>query len=315
MIRPAAALALIALSVAFAPAHAQQVPYVAYGVGLMPGAAVGAYNDGVICGRTVTNAHGRWTLMISTNDACAPSTGDVITFTLNGRTVDETVRWMESGTPALSGYPTATGIPLTLKGTIGIAAVPPHGGMTMTIAGTTSLQALIDAQAFDVESVWVLDIATQQFLRFVTRAPLFVNTLSSVASTDIVTLKSSPDSPPPPAPGEFSVTQVRVTYNGIGTPVANVTIKNLSRTTIDAFDVLLCMRDRDGELVERWGDGDLALTGIVSTAFVAPSGTVTGVWVLYGWELATQVSARPLRSHTTTGAVFESSAPVDPPCP
>ncbi len=75
------------------------------------------------------------------------------------------------------------------------------------------------------------------------------------------------------------------------------------------------MRNAYGEPIERWGDGDVALTGVASAATVGPGDSYTGVWGLYGWELATQVDARPVRSHTTDGAVFDSSLPLVPLCP
>ncbi len=71
-----------------------------------------------------------------------------------------------------------------------VFTAPPAGGVTQSIAGTTSLQSLIVAQTFEVESVWKFDIATQVFEVYVPGAPLFANTLKSLGATDIVSLKS-----------------------------------------------------------------------------------------------------------------------------
>ena len=77
-------------------------------------------------------------------------------------------------------------------GVANVAPAPPPGGLTQVLAGTTDIQALIDAQAFAVESIWKLDTATQQFLSYVVGAPAFVNTLSSLDPADIVTIKAAP---------------------------------------------------------------------------------------------------------------------------
>lgn len=73
-----------------------------------------------------------------------------------------------------------------------VAPTPPAGGLTQVIAGTTDIQSLIDAQPFVVESVWRFDIATQRFQVYIPGAPTFVNTLTALATTDIVTLKAGP---------------------------------------------------------------------------------------------------------------------------
>ena len=73
-----------------------------------------------------------------------------------------------------------------------VAPAPPLGGLTQVVAGTTDIQALIDAQTFEVESIWKLDIATQQFLSYVVGAPAFVNTLSALDPADVVTIKAAP---------------------------------------------------------------------------------------------------------------------------
>lgn len=90
---------------------------------------------------------------------------------------------------------------------VGVATVPPAGGRTLVTAGTADIQALIDAQLFAVESVWLFDVQAQRFLAFIVGGPAFVNTLTSLSPTDIVTLKAAAGSPtnPSPAPTEVQV--------------------------------------------------------------------------------------------------------------
>lgn len=76
-----------------------------------------------------------------------------------------------------------------------VAAVPPPGGLTTTIAGTDDITALIAAQQFEVEAVWALDVATQQFLVFIPGAPSFVNTLIELRASDVVSLKAASSQP------------------------------------------------------------------------------------------------------------------------
>ncbi len=74
--------------------------------------------------------------------------------------------------------------------TVAALTAPPAGGLTQGIAGTDDLTALVDAQTFDVESVWKLDVATQTFQSYFPGAAAFANTLTAIAATDIVTIRS-----------------------------------------------------------------------------------------------------------------------------
>lgn len=89
---------------------------------------------------------------------------------------------------------TATTIGLSGSAVVGVGAaafaVPPAGGLTQGIAGTTDLSALAAAQLFEVASVWKLDVASQQWRSFVPGGPAIANSLKSIASSDIVLLKS-----------------------------------------------------------------------------------------------------------------------------
>lgn len=112
---------------------------------------------------------------------------------------------------------------------------------------------------------------------------------------------------PPPAsmePGQFEVVSASVTYNILGNPEARVTIKNISDATIDAFDVRICARNRYGESVKRYGIDSACITGTAS-ARVAPGGSYTAVWTLYGQDTASAVTVSPSRSHTTGGDTWQ----------
>jgi uncharacterized protein YkwD len=94
--------------------------------------------------------------------------------------------------PALLGAPgPAAASPIAL-------ATPPTGGLTQGLAGTSDPLALIEAQAFEVQSVWVLHSGTQQWLAYVPGAPAHVNTLTSefLRADSIVTVRRAGELPP-----------------------------------------------------------------------------------------------------------------------
>ncbi len=74
------------------PSHAQLAPYFAYGTGVPPGVTVAAQINGVECGSTTANPGG-WVIVISSEDACHPMNGDLITFSGDGATAIETALW------------------------------------------------------------------------------------------------------------------------------------------------------------------------------------------------------------------------------
>ncbi len=111
--------------------------------------------------------------------------------------------WQGGGSPIASAQEALTA---------NVAPAPPPGGLTQVVAGTADVQALIDAQSFVVESVWKLDVATQQFQVHIPGAPAFANTLTSLAPTDIVTLKAAPT--PVPAAQSTLIMNGRVLIDG-----------------------------------------------------------------------------------------------------
>ncbi len=105
--------------------------------------------------------------------------------------------------PALQSEPSAVrAAPVPL-------AVPPTGGLTQGVSGTSDPLALIDAQEFEVQSLWVLDAARQRWFAYVPGAPDHVNTLTPERLRDdsIVTARRAGELPPrsalvqPPAGG------------------------------------------------------------------------------------------------------------------
>ncbi|MXZ63013.1 MAG: SH3 domain-containing protein [Chloroflexi bacterium] len=76
----------------------------------------------------------------------------------------------EDTTPAVPEVPT-------------VFAVPPPGGFTAGPVGTTDLDALVEAQSFEVASVWYFRAATQDYASYIPGAPAIVNTLDASTLT------------------------------------------------------------------------------------------------------------------------------------
>ena len=78
-----------------------------------------------------------------------------------------------------------------------VLPAPPPGGWTPGVAGTSDIEALVAAQTFDVQSVWALDLATQDFQSYIPGAPAFVNNpgLSSLRPDSVVMMLRRGDKP------------------------------------------------------------------------------------------------------------------------
>jgi len=122
----AAAALMLSLGLATAgSASAQVLPAVLYGKGLTAGQTVAASIGGKQCGTATVNAAGEWTMQIATDNACGPTAGAAISFTVNGQaaTASPAATWNSGGTPSdvANGYkltvaqatPTATAAPTT----------------------------------------------------------------------------------------------------------------------------------------------------------------------------------------------------------
>ncbi len=106
------------------------------------------------------------------------------------------IRRAGNGAPA-GAVPVARGVSGTITGTPFALEEPPTGGLTMGMAGTTDLDALIDAQGFDVSSVSLFHLATQRWLVFIPGAPDIVNTLtpSTMSPESFVAVRRAGEQP------------------------------------------------------------------------------------------------------------------------
>lgn len=179
-------LAMVAAGALFtaaaAPVAAQSAaPYTAYGIGLKAGAMIAANIAGRSCGPAVAvTAAGTWLMPIAPSAPCTPKDKDVVSFTVDGVTADQTIAWSVGGAPA----DPAKGITLTVTTTTAAGAGTPAGvgfaGGTIAPAGisivtfTGSLEQLSTAAvAVKVASITVL--SNGKPLTFIVGAPAFVN--------------------------------------------------------------------------------------------------------------------------------------------
>lgn len=164
-----------------APVSAQTAPYTAYGVGQKAGAMIAANIAGRSCGPGVTvSAAGNWLISIAITSACAPNERDVVSFTIDGVTADQTVTWTAGGAPA----DPAKGIALTAKPAPAAGAfsgsVAPQG---VSIVAFTGTPAQLNAAGAAVKAVSVSAATSGKMLTFVVGAPDFVNTEFNSAFT------------------------------------------------------------------------------------------------------------------------------------
>ena len=103
------ALLLGPLALGFHSAHAQGPTEAQYwGTGLSEGDTVGAWIGGTQCSEATANAAGEWVLKVAEGDACSPSDGDTVNFSLNGEMANETETWSGGDTPDDQGGITLT---------------------------------------------------------------------------------------------------------------------------------------------------------------------------------------------------------------
>ncbi|MYI82297.1 MAG: SH3 domain-containing protein, partial [Chloroflexi bacterium] len=88
-------------------------------------------------------------------------------------------------------------VPTPSPGDPGVLPVPPPGGWTVGLAGTSDIEALVEAQTFDVASVWMLDVATQDYDSYIVGAPAFVNEdgLPNLGPDSVVLMRRTGDKP------------------------------------------------------------------------------------------------------------------------
>ena len=82
---------------------------------------------------------------------------------------------------------------------LSVLPVPPPGGWTHGVSDTSDIGALIAAQRFPVEGVWVFDAAAQEFLGHRVGRPDFVNTLdaSTLVPGSVVIMRRTDDAADP----------------------------------------------------------------------------------------------------------------------
>jgi hypothetical protein len=147
----AAAALMLTLGLATAgSANAQVLPAVLYGKGLTAGQSVVASIGGKTCGTATVTAAGEWTLQIAPDNACGPTAGAAISFTINGAaaTASPAATWASGGTPSdiANGYkltvtqatatpaPSATSTPAPATAT----PAPPKTGNAGLLGGDSS---------------------------------------------------------------------------------------------------------------------------------------------------------------------------------
>jgi hypothetical protein len=140
LVAAAAALMLtVGLAVA-GSANAQVLPAVLYGKGLTAGQTVAASIGGKACGSTTVTAAGEWTMQIAPDNACGPTAGAAISFTVNGQpaTSSPAATWASGGTPS----DIANGYKLTVvQATPTATAAPTQAPATSTPAPATATPA------------------------------------------------------------------------------------------------------------------------------------------------------------------------------
>lgn len=146
----AAAALMLTLGLATAGSvNAQVLPAVLYGKGLTAGQSVVASIGGKTCGTATVTAAGEWTLQIAPDNACGPTAGAAISFTLNGApaTASPAATWASGGTPSdiANGYKltatqaTATPAPATSTPAPATATpAPPKTGNAGLLGGDSS---------------------------------------------------------------------------------------------------------------------------------------------------------------------------------
>ncbi len=149
---------------------------------------------------------------------------------------------------------------------VGVAPVPPSGGRTLVTAGTADIQTLIDAQQFVVEAVWLFDVPAQQFLLFVVGGPAFVNTLTSVSPTDIVTLKAAPSSP-----GDLTPAATATRIEGV-TDLARSYLASVGWAESEAAAIARLARQSTVQV--RAADGSAGAGWVAAAGYVVTAGHV-----------------------------------------
>lgn len=111
----------------------------------------------------------------------------------------------------------------------------------------------------------------------------------------------------------LKIIESKVTYNSIGSPITNLTVKNLTTKKIDAFEIKVSCYDTYGRLVTSFGD--TAYYGIMQNiktdykghdaGYIGPGQITTGYWTMYLFENTTRISVQIISVHFTDGTVWK----------
>ena len=182
------------------PAHAQVAPFTAYGQGLTAGATVAAVVKGVTCGTATVDTLGNWLIQVASTSPCKPTTGNQISFLLNGQATGAAETWRAGGAPtditngiALVAGPDTTPPVVTAPAAISVTVAEGASGAPATTARiVTFLAAASAADAVD-GAVSVSNDAPAQFPIGATTVTFSAtDTAGNAASaTSTVTVKES----------------------------------------------------------------------------------------------------------------------------
>lgn len=104
-------------------------------------------------------------------------------------------------------------------------------------------------------------------------------------------------------PSPLEVTKTSVTEDTIGTPIANVTVKNTSQKTVDAFKVTIKTFNNFGEPVKGFLT-DNSYDGISQDEKVLPNTTSDASWTLYNYDTTKKIEAEVYQVHFTDGSTW-----------
>lgn len=96
-----------------------------------------------------------------------------------------------------------------------------------------------------------------------------------------------------------------ISYNSIGTPEANITFKNLSNKTVDAFEVTIKCYDTYDRLVKESISNESAFYGISQNENMKIGETVCDTWTLYLFDNTTKINVYVTSVHFTDGTVWK----------
>lgn len=104
-------------------------------------------------------------------------------------------------------------------------------------------------------------------------------------------------------PSPLEVTKTSVT-DTIGTPIANVTVKNTSQKTVDAFKVIIKTFDGFGDPAKGFLT-DNSYDGISQDEKILPTATYEASWTLYNYDTTKKIEAEVYQVHFTDGTTWE----------